>query len=209
VSDELLNDVGAIHLRGVVNARERTMLIRAIRDAPGDVTTPYNEQGTAREASPDFVRSHTSFGIDWMQRMITGAVAGEGATVEAFFARPLELNPELHFLTYHEGGYIRAHKDVILPTASTKPLEKISERLVVFSIFLNDDYEGGSFYVHAGFPRPPLQVPAHAGDMVAFVSHLTHGVQTITKGTRYAVSGWFRAPTKERRNSHESQGAGS
>jgi predicted 2-oxoglutarate/Fe(II)-dependent dioxygenase YbiX len=199
VSEQLLRDVGAIHLREVVGARERTRLIRALGEDPGSLTTPYNEQGTEREAAPEFVRSYTSFGDEWMRHTIADAIAAETPTLEDFFARPLELNPELHFLTYHRGGYIRAHKDVIVPTASTRPLEKISERLVVFSVFLNDDYDGGAFYVHAGFPRPPLEVPGQAGDMVAFVSHLTHGVQTITEGTRHSVSGWFRTPIKERR----------
>jgi predicted 2-oxoglutarate/Fe(II)-dependent dioxygenase YbiX len=98
---------------------------------------------------------------------------------------------------------------VIRPTVDTDSPslpKKIRERLVVFTIFLNDDFEGGEFALLPGFPRPPLVVHASPGTMVAFPADLAHAVRTVTAGRRHSITGWFRAPGQDkqpRRNSEE------
>ena len=90
--------------------------------------------------------------------LIERAIARQLPGLTAFFGRALELNPELHFLTYRAGGFIRPHRDVL---EGDHVLEKIRERVVVFTLFLNgadgpgaDTFGGGDFVLH----------PAPSGD---------------------------------------------
>ena len=56
-----------------------------------------------------------------------------------------------------------------------------------FTIFLNDDYEGGELQIEDEF------VKGKAGEMYIYNSNLRHCVHPVTKGTRYACFGWIEA----------------
>jgi predicted 2-oxoglutarate/Fe(II)-dependent dioxygenase YbiX len=203
-----LRELGATAIPEVLSADSRATLLGALASAPGEPTAPYSPATMQRERDPSFVSSLTSFGTSEMRRLVEDAVDAVLPRLERFWERPLELNPELHFLTYRTGGYIRPHKDVIVPTldahaSRVAPPAKIRERLVVFSIFLNDDFEGGEFSLVPGFPVPPYLVEARPGTMLAFRSDLGHGVRTVTAGTRYSVTGWLRAPTRPGKSNKE------
>lgn len=193
--EKLLKAAGAMRLNDVLRPLDCEILTENMAWRPGEETRPYNEQGTERQADPDFVSSYTSYGEGWMRRMVSNRILDCQPAIEARLGKELELHPELHFLTYPIGGYIKPHKDAL---DNEEALDKLKERLVVFSLFLNDDYEGGKFMVKAGgFPFPPLVIDTKPGDLVAFVSHLTHQVTTITAGTRYSVTGWFHGRREE------------
>jgi PKHD-type hydroxylase len=58
--------------------------------------------------------------------------------------------------------------------------------------FLNDDFEGGKFYIQNSFKRLyPQQTP---GTVLVFPSFMPHGVEPITKGIRYSVVTWMVGP---------------
>lgn len=62
-------------------------------------------------------------------------------------------------------------------------------RTVSMSFYLNDDYEGGEIE----FPRFGLQVKPEPNQLIMFPSNYVynHVVNPVTKGTRYAIVGWF------------------
>jgi predicted 2-oxoglutarate/Fe(II)-dependent dioxygenase YbiX len=208
MTTELLHEVGTLALPEVLDERARATIRAQLEADAGESTKPYSPDTMARELDPEFARSRTSWGSPQTRGLVTAAIGLRLAELEDFWRRPLELNPELHFLTYDVGDYIRPHKDVIVPTIDTESPgvelpEKIRERLVVFTLFLNDDFEGGEFALLPGFPRPPLVVQAAPGTMVAFPSDLAHAVRTVTAGRRHSITGWFRAPGQDKTTKEE------
>ena len=69
------------------------------------------------------------------------------------------------------------------------PSRLASTRKLSFSLFLNDDYEGGEFQIKTGRENyiPPEQ---ETGNLLFFPSYLVHRVTLVTKGTRMAIVGW-------------------
>ena len=211
MTTELLNEIGTLALPGVLDERARGTIRSELEADPGESTEPYSPETMTRQLDPEFAKSRTSWGTPEARRLVTAAIEVRLPWLEEFWRQRLELNPELHFLTYDVGDYIRPHKDVMRPAIDTDSpsvelLQKIRERLVVFTIFLNEDFEGGEFALLPGFPRPPLVVQASPGTMVAFPSDLAHAVRTVTAGRRHSITGWFRAPGQDkqpRRNSEQ------
>jgi Rps23 Pro-64 3,4-dihydroxylase Tpa1-like proline 4-hydroxylase len=81
---------------------------------------------------------------------------------------------------YNMGGKFDVHVD----DHSTR-IRRISCLL-----YLNDDYEGGELY----FPVQDLKIKPKAGDMILFPSgfEYPHASLPITKGTKLAITTWFR-----------------
>ena len=188
---EVLRDAGAIAIPGALEAARCAHLIAEMRTMAAVETRPISPETMRREHDPEFVQSQTLVPTPCAHAAVTSVICERLSTLEGFFDEPLELNSELHFLIYGPGGFIRPHCDVL---DGEHVLEKIRERLVVFTIFLNDDFEGGELALLPGFPRPPLVVDASPGTMVAFPSDLAHAVRTVTAGRRHSITGWFRAP---------------
>jgi PKHD-type hydroxylase len=93
---------------------------------------------------------------------------------------------ECYFARYETGDhYDKLHIDS-LPEETTR---KIS-----FSLFLNDEFEGGHFemlgeklaYEHLNTTRK--------GKLCVFPSFLPHRVTTVTSGTRYVIFGFLLGP---------------
>jgi hypothetical protein len=61
------------------------------------------------------------------------------------------------------------------------------------SILLNDDFEGGEFFVFGGRHEFPLK-DARPGDLCVFPSFMVHAVRPVTKGVRYTAVIWLRGP---------------
>ena len=83
----------------------------------------------------------------------------------------------------HAGGKYDWHIDL-------GPGKVASSRKLGFSLFLNDDYEGGEVQIKTGrenFTPPDQKV----GDLLFFPAYLVHRVTLVTKGTRYAIVGWL------------------
>ena len=59
-------------------------------------------------------------------------------------------------------------------------------------VFLNDDFEGGKFYIQNSHER--FYPPQSRGTVLVFPSFMPHGVEPITKGIRYSVVTWMVGP---------------
>jgi len=92
---------------------------------------------------------------------------------------------QTEFLMYEPNGHYTAHVD----TFHTHSDE--TRKLTVLT-FLNDDFEGGKFFINAdGNPYYP---PQEKGTVLVFPSYFIHGVEPVTKGTRYSVVTWMVGP---------------
>lgn len=89
------------------------------------------------------------------------------------------------FLKYPAGGRYRAHVDTFM-----NPNEEC--RKLTILAFLNDDFEGGRFFIQDGHER--YYPPQAKGTVLVFPSFLLHGVEDITAGTRYSVVCWLVGP---------------
>ena len=70
------------------------------------------------------------------------------------------------------------------------PSRLASTRKLGFTLFLNDEYEGGEFQIKTGRENyiPPHQ---ETGNLLFFPSYLVHRVTLVTKGTRFGIIGWI------------------
>jgi predicted 2-oxoglutarate/Fe(II)-dependent dioxygenase YbiX len=194
---EVLRDAGAIAVPGALDTRGCARLIAEMLRMTGAETRPISPETMEREHDPEFVRSRTLVPSAAAQATVERAIALQLPGLTGFFGRALELNPELHFLTYGAGGFIRPHRDVL---EGDHVLEKIRERVVVFTLFLNGAegpgahrFGGGDFVLHPDAERR-LVIPSVPGMLLAFRAEVVHSVREVRSGARHAVSGWLRAP---------------
>ena len=90
------------------------------------------------------------------------------------------------------GWHIDQHKD---PYADNR-VRKCS-----FSVFLNDDYEGGEFDLETGSPKQENQLDRietfknmPVNQMIFFQSEFWHRVRPVTNGVRKSLVGWVLGP---------------
>jgi predicted 2-oxoglutarate/Fe(II)-dependent dioxygenase YbiX len=96
-------------------------------------------------------------------------------------------------LSYGIGGHYKPHIDgeSLWRTPDGELIWKKSiDRDLSIVMFLNDDFEGGDFV----FPELKVRIRPEPGMMVCFPSnhHYHHGVEPVTKGTRYSIVCWTR-----------------
>ena len=113
----------------------------------------------------------------------------------------------LQYSIYNEGDYYNWHNDQRESVYEDGLVRKLS-----FTVFLNEDYDGGDFEIvqlSAAKELPKLNVenvsatllvneggmitgpqPA-AGTMIVFPSYLWHRVEPVIKGPRKSLVGWF------------------
>jgi SM-20-related protein len=121
--------------------------------------------------------------------------------LETYFGIPLRGCQPPQFLIYGPGDHYRAHRD-----SSDDPMASLisRERRVSIVIFLNGEsaeprasyYGGGAltFYGLLDDPRTRsagLPLVGEPGLLIAFPSHLAHGVTPVTHGERFTVVSWF------------------
>jgi PKHD-type hydroxylase len=78
-----------------------------------------------------------------------------------------------------------------------KPYDDGRVRKISFSIFLNDDYEGGEFDIETGNPQEEKRyttIKRQPNTGFFFQSHYWHRVRPITKGVRKSLVGWVLGP---------------
>ena len=123
-------------------------------------------------------------------------------TLAGHFDLPLGECEKPQFLVYEEGDFFRPHMD-----SSDKDSDDASGRRVSAVIFLNeasaepgsDSYGGGSLSFYGLLQDDPkgqgvgLPLVGSPGSLVAFPSHLIHGVTPVTHGRRYTIASWFSA----------------
>ena len=89
---------------------------------------------------------------------------------------------QFNLIRYDPGGQYNAHIDLGEDTITS--LRKIS-----FTVLLNDSYEGGKLRF-GSLPSLSKNYPEKGG-MIIFPSYLTHRVEPVTAGVRWALVGWI------------------
>ena len=91
---------------------------------------------------------------------------------------------QIDLLKYSPGGKYEIHTDHF--TTSTRHLSII--------INLNDDYEGGDLIFTDQKKKEIKRLKLGKGSIVFFPSNFMypHGIQPITKGTRYSIVAWLQ-----------------
>ena len=90
------------------------------------------------------------------------------------------------YLKYDVKGHYYAHVDTFI-----NPNDVECRKLTVL-LFLNDDFEGGRFFIQNGHEKTyPPQAP---GTCLVFPSFMVHGVEPVTKGIRRSIVTWLVRP---------------
>ena len=128
-----------------------------------------------------------------VQRVILPQNVGIGSTLTAFglnsnhhvWKYDITHSNQTEFLMYEPSGKYETHVDTFHQHSSE------TRKLTVLA-FLNDDFEGGRFYIQNAHDRMyPLQ---EKGTLLVFPSYMPHGVEPVTKGIRYSVVTWMVGP---------------
>ena len=121
---------------------------------------------------------------EWLFRHMTDIVMGLNSK---FFKFDLDGFAEgLQFTKYEApAGKYEAHID----KAYGASIRKLS---VVLQLSDTADYEGGELCIQIGETPQPMK--KEQGFLVAFPSYILHGVQPVTKGTRYSLVAWITGP---------------
>ena len=128
-----------------------------------------------------------------VQRLMLPMNQGIGATLTSI---ALNLNNETYkynithsnqteFLMYEPDGRYTAHVDTF--HAHSNDIRKLTSL-----VFLNDDFEGGKFFIQNGHEK--TYPPQKKGTIVVFPSFMLHGVEDVTKGNRYTCVTWLVGP---------------
>ena len=95
----------------------------------------------------------------------------------------------LQYTVYNEGDHYDWHIDT-----HSKPYKNDMIRKLSFTLCLNDEYEGGNFYIWDADPRKKeiitKTIKLKKGEMLVFPSHLWHKVDKVIKGIRKSLVGW-------------------
>jgi len=92
---------------------------------------------------------------------------------------------QAEFLMYDVKGKYEAHVD-------TFHLVSDETRKITVLVVLNDDFEGGKFFIQNGHEK--IYPPQEKGDIIVFPSFMLHGVEPVTKGQRFSVVTWLVGP---------------
>jgi len=113
------------------------------------------------------------------------AAAGLAANQEVWKFNITHAN-QAEFLKYPAGGRYKPHVDTFMdPNA-------VDTRKLTVLAFLNDDFEGGKFFLMIGHEK--LYPPQTKGTVLVFPSFMLHGVEDVTSGYRYSVVTWMVGP---------------
>ena len=94
-----------------------------------------------------------------------------------------------NFLSYKKNQQYVTHPDEVF---LCPPIPRRVRKLSAF-VSLNDNYKGGRFYIH-GHDGEKFYPELKAGQIIVFPSLYPHGVEPVTKGTRYSVVLWGEGP---------------
>jgi predicted 2-oxoglutarate/Fe(II)-dependent dioxygenase YbiX len=105
------------------------------------------------------------------------------ATVSPYLFE-LQALTRIRFNRYKVGTNMKMHHDHIHTIFDG---ERKGIPILSMVALLNDDFEGGDFVMFEG-----KKVKLSAGDIIVFPSNFlySHGVTTVTKGTRYSCVSW-------------------
>jgi hypothetical protein len=93
---------------------------------------------------------------------------------------------QAEYLRYEHDGHYVSHMDTFVT-----PNHPQTRKLTVLA-FLNDDFEGGRFYLQVGNER--IYPEQEKGTVIVFPSMFLHGVEPVTKGVRRSIVTWLVGP---------------
>tara|TARA_R110001592_G_scaffold333237_1_gene616997 strand:- start:47 stop:634 length:588 start_codon:yes stop_codon:yes gene_type:complete len=105
----------------------------------------------------------------------------------------LDAMENLQYGEYNQEQYYDWHVDQHKVPYADGRIRKCS-----FSVFLNDDYEGGEFDLETGSPKQENRIETFTklpiNQMIFFQSEFWHRVRPVTKGVRKSIVGWVLGP---------------
>ena len=113
---------------------------------------------------------------------------------EQFFNYELNGYDSFQYTEYQafEGGKYDFHMDTIM--GKNKPTNMPETRKLSVTLVLNDDFEGGEFYMNNGQEKDAELIPTGKGRLILFPSFLIHRVAPVTKGVRKSLVVWVNGP---------------
>ena len=128
-----------------------------------------------------------------VQRLMLPMNQGVGATLTSiglninhqFYKYDITHSNQTEFLMYEPDGRYTAHVDAFHARSD-------ETRKLTSLVFLNDDFEGGKFYLQTGHQK--TYPPQKKGTVVVFPSYQLHGVEDVIKGNRYTAVTWLVGP---------------
>jgi hypothetical protein len=91
---------------------------------------------------------------------------------------------QTEFLIYKPNGHYNPHVDTFHQHGDARKLTALA--------FLNDDFEGGKFFLNA--TGKIYYPPQKKGTVLVFPSYMVHGVEPVTNGVRYSCVTWLIGP---------------
>lgn len=128
-----------------------------------------------------------------VQRLQLPLYAGIGATLTAIglnvnhqvWKYDITHSNQSEFLMYDVNGKYETHVDTFHNRS-----DEVRKLTVI--VILNDDFEGGKFYIQNSHER--MYPEQKKGTVLVFPSFMPHGVEPITKGVRYSIVTWMVGP---------------
>lgn len=127
-----------------------------------------------------------------VERVILPQNVGIGATLTAtalnanhyWWQYNITHSNQTEFLIYKPDGHYNPHVDTFHQHGEVRKLTALA--------FLNDDFEGGKFFLNADGRQ--YYPPQEKGTVLVFPSYMLHGVEPVTKGIRYSSVTWLVGP---------------
>jgi hypothetical protein len=128
-----------------------------------------------------------------VERVLLPQNAGIGATLTAtglnankyWWKYNITHGNQTELLIYKPEGHYNAHVDTFHNHSDE------TRKLTVLA-FLNDDFEGGKFFIQTSENR--FYPPQEKGTIIVFPSFVLHGVEPVIKGVRYSCVSWMAGP---------------
>lgn len=142
---------------------------------------------------PHIGGGHIDKSIRDTERVLLPQTVGIGATLTAtglnanhyWWQYTITHANQTEFLIYKPDGHYNPHVDTFHQhTDETRKLTALA--------FLNDDFEGGKFFLNAAGTL--YYPPQKKGTVLIFPSYMVHGVEPVTKGVRYSCVTWLVGP---------------
>jgi predicted 2-oxoglutarate/Fe(II)-dependent dioxygenase YbiX len=120
-------------------------------------------------------------------RGISATLAGMGLNVNnGIWKFDITHANQTEYLKYGVAGHYLKHVDTII-----NPYDNETRKLTIL-LFLNDDFEGGKFFIENGHEK--YYPPQEAGTVLIFPSFMIHGVEPVTRGIRRSIVTWMVGP---------------
>ncbi len=179
-----------LRIADVLSPVECASIVKALR---GAASAPATVSGSSGPFEP---RTRKTLRLSVPQEivaLILGRLTLQHDTLEAHFGLALGACEEPQFLLYRAGDFFVAHQDGNTPTVH----DDTRFRRLSVVIFLNSDYQGGSFVMHGRWPQHELrqEVAAVSGTLIAFPAETTHEVLPVHDGERFTIVTWLGSAT--------------